>query len=138
MTTIDLKINHRLGIKYDEKTQTQKYNMVVEFVLVDNIVKTIEKMFEIQEVHSNLEYNKDETELKTLCEEMIKNKLIKHISNLCMDDVKETVKSLGIDPETGKELPKSEDGRNMLKYYQDLSTPMNLRHQPPIDVTSDK
>ena len=137
MTTIDLKINHRLSIKLDEKTQTQQYHMLVEFVLGDNIVKTIEKMFEIQAVHSNLDYNKDETELKALCEEMIKNKLIKHISNLCMDDVKETVKSLGIDPETGKELPESKDSRNMLKYYQDLSTPMNLRHQPT-DITSDK
>ena len=137
MTTIDLKINHKLGIKLDEKTQTQQYHMVVEFVLVDNIVKTIEKMFEIQAVHSNLDYNKDETELKTLCEEMIKNKLIKHISNLCLDDVKEVVKSLGIDPETGKELPESKDSRNMLKYYQDLSTPMNLRHQA-VDITSDK
>jgi hypothetical protein len=137
MSKIDLKINHKLGIKYDEKTQTQQYHMVVEFVQGDNIVKTIEKMFEIQAVHSNIEYNKEEQELKTLCEEMIKNKLVKHVSNLCLDDVKEAVKSLGIDPETGKELPESEDGRNMLKYYKDLSTPMNLKHQA-VDITSDK
>lgn len=137
MTTVDLKINHKLGIKYDENTKTQQYHMVIEFVQADNIVKTIEKMFEIQAVHSNIDYNKEETELKALCEEMIKNKLIKHVSNLCTNDVNEAVKSLGIDPETGKELPESEDGRNMLKYYQDLSTPMNLRHQP-VDITFDK
>jgi len=136
MTTIDLKINHKLGIKYDEKTQMQQYHMVVEFVQGDNIVKTIEKMFEIQAVHSNLDYNKDEQELKALCEEMIKNKLIKHVSNLCLDDVKEAVKSLGIDPETGKELPKSEDGRKM-KEYLDFITPNNLRRQA-VDITSDK
>ena len=93
-------------------------------------------MFEIQAVHSNIEYNKEEQELKTLCEEMIKNKLVKHVSNLCLDDVKEAVKSLGIDPETGKELPESEDGRKM-KEYLDFITPNNLKRQA-VDITSDK
>ena len=71
-------------------------------------------------------------------ETMVRERLVTTVSILCRDAVKNTVRELGYDPDTGAELPKkTEEAEQMLKYYQDLSTPMNLRHQP-VDTTSDK
>jgi len=128
------KLNQKLA--FHATPEGAIYQMLIEFEKEGEIVKTLDLKFDASKVHDLVKYTPEEQELKTKVETMVRERLVTTVSILCRDAVKNTVRELGYDPDTGEELPKTE-AEKMLQYYQDLSTPMNLRHQP-IDITSDK
>jgi hypothetical protein len=128
------KLNQKLA--FHATPQGAIYQMLIEFEKEGEIVKTLDLKFDASKVSDSLKYTAEEQELKTKVESMVRDRLVSTVSELCKEDVRNAVRDLGYDPDTGEELPKTQ-AEYMLKYYQDLSTPMNLRHQP-VDITSDK
>jgi len=130
------KLNQKLA--FHATPEGAIYQMLIEFEKEGEIIKTLDLKFDASKVHDLVKYTPEEQELKTKVETMVRERLVTTVSILCRDAVKNTVRELGYDPDTGAELPKkTEEAEQMLKYYQDLSTPMNLRHQA-VDITSDK
>lgn len=129
------KINQKLA--YHNATEHGPiYQMIIEFEKEEKIVKTLDLRLNATKVNESIVYTDEEKELRNKVETMVRDRLISCVSEMCAGDVKKAIRELGYDPDTGEEIPKTQ--ADYMKEYVELSTPMNLRHHPPIDITSDK